>query len=107
MTHVERHLVYLLLTVAASARAQVSTATITGTVQDTTGAVIHGAQVAVTEHDTHAVRTVTTGVTGDFTIPSLPVGEYSVTATMVGFGPFEQSGIVLAVNQIASFSITL
>jgi len=94
-------------TLLTPAWAQVSTASITGVVQDSTGGIIHGAQITVTETNTRATRTVTSDANGAFTIPSLPVGVYSLEATIAGFGCFQQTGIVLTVDQVASLPITL
>jgi hypothetical protein len=59
--------------------------TIVGTVTDDTGAVIPDATVTAKNLGTGDVRTVTTGSTGEFTVPNLQIGHYSVTITHGGF----------------------
>src|SRR4029077_21267779 len=96
-----------LLSVGGSASAQLSTASIAGTVQDVSGGVIKGAQVKVTETETQVVHTTTSGDDGAFTIPLLPVGSYALDAQFAGFQPYKQTGIVLTVGQVASVTVSL
>src|SRR5215469_12965840 len=70
---------------------------ISGTVRDSTGAVIPNAQVTVTQTSTGMTRSVQTGPEGDYTILSLPVGPYRITVTKDGFSSYVQEGIVLQV----------
>ncbi len=92
---------------AGSAKAQVSTASMTGVVEDSSGAVISGAQVRVVQTDTSVTHTTFSGADGSFTLPLLPVGSYSIEAEFTGFAPYEQTGIVLTVGEIASINISL
>ena len=71
--------------VASVAHAQVATADIVGRVTDSSGAVLPGVTVNVTNTGTRAVRTVTTGDTGDFVVNLLPIGTYSVSIELQGF----------------------
>src|SRR4029077_18989941 len=96
-----------LLSVGGSASAQLSTASIAGTVQDVSGGVIKGAQVKVTETETQVVHTTTSGDDGAFTIPLLPVGSYALDAQFTGFQPYKQTGIVLTVGRVASVTVSL
>ena len=77
------------------------TATISGRVEDATGAAVGGATVTVTSPDTGAVRTVTTDETGNFRVPSLPVGSQEVRAEKPGFQSAVRTGINLVVGQEA------
>ncbi len=65
--------------------AQVVTGTIQGRVYDTTGAAITQASVSVVNADTGFSRSTTASATGDYQIPFLPVGDYTVTAEKAGF----------------------
>jgi outer membrane receptor protein involved in Fe transport len=65
--------------------AQVVTGTIQGRVYDTTGAAITQASVGVVNSETGFSRSTTASATGDYQIPSLPVGDYTVTAEKAGF----------------------
>jgi Carboxypeptidase regulatory-like domain len=67
--------------------AQSERGTIEGTVRDTTGAVLVGAKVTATETATGSVSTSITTAAGEYTIPDLPVGDYTVQVTMEGFRP--------------------
>jgi len=69
--------------------------TIQGTVRDTTGAVIPGAKVTATETATNVKFNQTTNETGDFTIPSLAVGNYDVRVEKEGFRAAVIAGITV------------
>jgi hypothetical protein len=90
-----------------TASAQVSTASIVGTIQDSTGAAVSGATITVTQVETQTGRTVTSGGDGSYTIPLLPVGAYSLKVSAAGFADLAQTGIVLTVGQAANFPIIL
>lgn len=75
----------LALSFAAVAHAQVTTGTIFGLVTDSTGAILPGATVTVTNEDTNAVKTTVTGGDGQFTVPFLSSGVYTVTVSLDGF----------------------
>jgi hypothetical protein len=100
----------LFLTIAASAaRAQVVGATLSGTVRDATGAALSGATVTVKQLETGATRRLTTGTDGRYAAPSVPVGEYTVTAAHDGFAAQERTGISLVVAQslVVDFELTV
>ena len=84
----------LLLVFLPFAHAQTE-ATVSGTVQDPSGAVIPGAQVTLTNEATNDTRQATSNATGFFAFPALIPGTYTVKATMKGFVPKEITGIVL------------
>src|SRR5580658_5559747 len=84
------------LSVLAWAQA-LSTSQISGTVQDSSGSAVPGAEVKLTQTDTGAVRTTTSGPDGTYVLPSLPVGPYSLEVTKSGFATYVQTGIVLQV----------
>ncbi len=84
----------LLLVFLPFAHAQ-TTATVSGTVQDPTGAVVPGAQVSLINEATQDTRVAVTSDAGFFAFPSLVPGTYSVKAVAKGFVPREFTGIVL------------
>ena len=96
-----RFLVGLLLTLTCSliAWAQVDTATVTGTVRDTTGAVLPNATVTARETDTGISTAATSDNNGNFVITPLKIGRYSVTAEATGFRTETRENIVLDVQQ--------
>jgi hypothetical protein len=74
-----------------------SSAQISGTVRDQTGAVIAAAQVTATNTDTGLKRGTVTDAAGAYTLPNLPVGPYRLEATATGFRTYVQTGILLQV----------
>src|SRR5215813_5270804 len=79
--------------------AQSERGTITGTVQDATGAVVPGAKVTLTNTLTGVVFTIPSNEAGEYTVPQLPVGTYSVKVEKDGFRPASISGLVLNASQ--------
>src|SRR6266850_3698645 len=77
--------------------AQVTTGTISGTVKDSTGAVLPGATVVILNDETRISRTVQTDGAGRYSALALSLGNYRVTGTMEGFQTGVRSGIVLTV----------
>jgi hypothetical protein len=71
---------------------------IKGTVQDSSGLVVPGAEIKVTQLDTGAVRTSMSGADGTYVFPSLAIGPYRLEVTKEGFTRYVQSGIVLQVD---------
>src|SRR5437762_4916682 len=84
-------------TAGASAWAQ-STAQITGTVKDQTGAVLPGVEVTATQTETGIARSTVTNETGSYVLTNLATGPYRLEAALPGFRTFVQTGIVLQVN---------
>jgi len=80
---------------------QLTTATLVGTVSDSTGAVIPRAKVTVVNVDTHDTQSVPTNGSGEYRIDLLPVGTYTMTVESATFKKFVQNNIVLTVNQQA------
>ncbi|MDE1163321.1 MAG: TonB-dependent receptor [Acidobacteriaceae bacterium] len=81
---------------------QTDTATLSGTVVDSTGASIPGATVTVRQTSTNFSRTVTTSGDGGFRVEFLPIGSYAVHVSAPGFQTLERSGITLNAMQSAS-----
>jgi hypothetical protein len=92
---------------AASAVAQIPSGTILGGVKDAQGAAVPGATVTATNAGTQFSRTVVTDAEGQYTLPLLPVGNYTVLVAMPGFKNFSQSGIVLEVGRNARVDATI
>jgi Carboxypeptidase regulatory-like domain/TonB dependent receptor len=85
----------------------VSTAQISGSVQDSTGLIVPGAQVSIVQTDTGLTRTAVTGPDGSYILPNLPVGPYRMQVTKEGFSAAIQSGIVLQVSTNPVINVTL
>jgi hypothetical protein len=92
-------LLLLVLGLTASVHAQVSTVgSISGTVRDPQGNAVPKAEVTVTEETTGASRTVVGNDDGTYTVPSLPVGRYTITTAPQGFKKTVNSGVQLHVG---------
>jgi len=98
----------LLLGFAGAAVAQQVTGSISGTVKDSSGAVVPNATVTITDTGRNLVaRTVTTDTNGDYSAPLLPLGHYSVSAEAPQFKKSAVSGIELHVNDRLTVDLTL
>ena len=84
-----------------------STGTIYGTVYDASGALVPGAKVTATNIETNLQRTVDAGTVGQYVIPLLPVGVYTVRIERQGFAPFLQQNVTLQVNTSVQANGTL
>src|SRR5881394_2964865 len=87
----------ILLLLAGAAWAQ-ATAQLSGTVRDSSGAVLPGVTVTVTQTDTGLVRTGVTDETGAYLLTNLPTGPYKLEVALQGFKTYVQTGIVLQVG---------
>lgn len=85
---------------------QINTATLSGNVKDSTGAVVSGASVVVLQAATGVSRTVETNDAGFFNAPLLQPGQYDVTVSKRGFQSAVEH-IQLQVNQLANLNISL
>lgn len=97
----------LFLLAPASLLAQLNTATLHGIVTDPTGSAIPAAQITITNTDTGVARTTVTDSVGDYTVPSLQPGNYSVSAVREGFEKIQRSNVSLQVGQSAALNLTL
>jgi hypothetical protein len=88
----------LLAAVVQVAQAQTTRGTILGTIHDEQGATMAGVKVTVHQTATGLIRTETTSTSGEYSIPELPVGPYSVEASSAGFVTTQQTGITLQVD---------
>jgi len=84
-----------------------ATATISGTVVDTSDAAVRGATVTVKSLETGATRVVSTDEVGSYTVLSLPVGPQAVKVEKAGFKAIVRSGINLQVGQNAMVNFQL
>src|SRR6266571_1968075 len=89
------------------ALAQSSTAQISGTVADQSGAVLPGAEIALTQTETGIGRNTISNETGSYVVANLPVGPYRLEASLPGFRTYVQTGIVLQVNSNPVINVTL
>ena len=100
-------LLLLFLTANRIMLAQSDRASITGTVRDTTGAVIPGARVSVTNAGRAFEAIAVTSDLGAYEVLDLPVGQYALECARPGFGKYERSDIHLAISQAAEIDVVL
>jgi hypothetical protein len=96
----------LLLFSLLIAKAQGPMAELTGTVSDTSGAVVVGATITITNLATNAERSLQTNSAGVYDAPSLPPGQYTVKVSMSGFRAVA-SNVELQVAAVARQNFTL
>src|SRR5712664_2287809 len=92
---------------ANQAYAQVSGATLSGTITDPSGAAIAGAKVSVTNKATGVSRDVTTDTAGLYSAPNLLPGPYEVAASASGFSTTKQADLTLTVGAQQVLNLTL
>lgn len=97
----------LLLALAGSIYSQTVTATLVGTVTDSSGATIPNATITVVEVNTSSSRTGTTNESGNYTFANLPPGTYSITAELAGFKRASQARVDVIVNTTERVDLTL
>ena len=83
---------------ASSAPGQTSFGRISGTVTDSSGALIPAASVTVRNVDTQAIRTVRGDDKGFYVATELPIGNYTVSVSQSGFRPQEKTGLNLVAD---------
>ena len=87
--------------------AQLSTATMFGTVTDSTGAVVPNSTITLVQTDTNFTRVAVSKADGSFREEFLPVGPYKVSVKATGFKTLDRAGIVLSVMQDAELTLQL
>ena len=96
-----------MLAFGLKSNAQVTTGTISGTVADSTGAVLPGTNIVILNEDTGISRTVQADAAGRYSATSLSLGNYRVTASMAGFQTQIHSGILLTLGRVAIVNMEL
>ncbi|HKO20266.1 MAG TPA: carboxypeptidase-like regulatory domain-containing protein, partial [Acidobacteriaceae bacterium] len=97
----------VLLLIGVPGLAQQTRATLTGRVTDKTGAIVPSAQIAVTNMDTGAKTSVKSNSAGDYTVPFLIPGRYSVSVDQPGFSKYVHNGLILQTQQTVTENIVL
>ena len=87
--------------------AQSATATLSGTVSDSSGAVLSGARVTATNNATNVSTVGVTNQSGDYLVPNLAFGEYTVSIVHDGFRKFLETKVVLNAGQRFGLSAKL
>lgn len=96
------------LIIAVTTQAQTGpSGTIVGSVTDSSGAIVAGAKVTVTNTSTNVSQQTTTSSTGTYALPFLIPGTYSVSVSSAGFSMQTVSGITLAVGKDVAINVEL
>ena len=83
------------------------TASLTGTVRDTTGAAVVGADVAIKNTANGTDRRIKSNSAGEYVAASLAPGSYDITVTAPGFRKYHAEGVILRVAQDARIDVSL
>ena len=96
-----------LLFAATAARAQAGRGSINGTVTDSSGAIVPGASVTLTNHDTGLTEHSVATAAGLYTFVSLNPGQYQITVSLKGFETTVQNNVNVSVDQMTVVNIAL
>src|SRR6185503_3705240 len=91
---------------AAPAAAQIPTGTISGHIVDSTGGAMAGVTVTATSPALQGTRTTVTSQHGDYSLPLLPAGKYTLTFHQTGFGDLKQTRD-LQPTQLVQLDVTM
>ncbi len=98
---------FLLLAAAQTASAQTVQGAVTGSVLDTSGAVLPGATVTLTNEGTNISQTLVSGPAGEYRFSLVPPGTYSLSVKSKNFREWLVKGIVVSPSQTVSMNVTL
>lgn len=102
-----KHLFFLIFAIPLALFAQSDRGTITGTVADQSSAMVPNALVIATNKDNGSTSQTVTTPTGNYTLPSLPVGIYDLTLEAPGFKKISQQGVQVQVAQTVRLDFVL
>ena len=98
---------FVLTTLAVPAWAQTPSGEISGVVTDTSGSVMPGVRVTLTNVATNNVRLAQTNESGVYTYPAVPIGNYTLKVELEGFSTLERSNIQVQVGSANRIPFTL
>jgi hypothetical protein len=102
-----RLLMGILVMLTCTTLSLAQTGSIQGTVTDSAGAVVQGAEITVRNLASNSSRTVTSSGTGTFSIPSLSAGTYEVTVKAKSFKTFRVPDAQVTVSQVVPLDVQL
>ncbi len=97
----------LVLGLAPAAQAQTSRGIVSGIVADSTGAVIAGATVTLTNTETTLSRTAVTNDAGFYRFDAVDLGTYSISIAASGFGTVTKTNVIVNANQTSAVDAQL
>jgi hypothetical protein len=92
---------------AAARQSGAGNGAVDGTVVDADSRPIPGVSVTLTEGQTGYIRTVVSDAQGRFAAPAMPVGSYTVDASLPGFSPFKRAGVTVSVGRTETVQVKL
>ncbi|MBI4476081.1 MAG: TonB-dependent receptor [Acidobacteria bacterium] len=98
---------FVTILIVATTNAHAQNAQIVGSLKDQTGGVLPGATVTARNQETGLLRTAVSDAEGNYRLPALPPGVYTVSAELVGFGTETRPDILLVIDQTAILAFTL
>lgn len=98
---------FLILTPSLCRAQLASTATINGTVTDTSGAIVPDASITILNEATKSKTTTRSNTAGSFAVAGLAVGQYTISVSKQGFQTYVESGIALHPTQVATVNPVL
>ncbi len=99
--------VLLFMMASAASFSQEFRSTISGRITDPSGAAVPGVAVVAVEKNTGSRSETSSGAEGEYSLPFLPPGPYTITAERSGFKKHSQEGITVGANQRLSVDVTL
>jgi outer membrane receptor protein involved in Fe transport len=97
----------IVITLSAPLRAQLSSATVTGVVRDSSGSVVPGCKLVLKNVDTSVERVAESNSAGNYLFLGITPGPYTLEASAPGFQTAQMRQVTLAVNQTATIDVTL
>jgi hypothetical protein len=97
----------ILLAFSTPVAGQAVNATLLGTVTDSSGAAVGNVKMTITETNTGIIHTSQTNESGNFVLPDLPPGTYTVLAELAGFKRASRAGVDLVVNSTERVDLVL
>jgi hypothetical protein len=87
--------------------AQTSLGQVSGSVTDSTGSVIPGATLTITDVGTQSVHTILTDSSGFYVVTNLPIGDYTVAVARAGFTGEKRTGVTMTADAHVTANFTL
>jgi len=97
----------LSLACSALSYGQIRSATVTGTITDPSGGAVVGADVVLENNETNVKSTTKSTDSGEFALPYLPEGKYSLSVTTQGFNAYKQTNITVNTAQTTRVNVAL
>src|SRR5262245_50987057 len=102
-----RHVLMVAALLVGSGTAFAQNAQVTGTLKDASGGVLPGATVTARNEETGLTRTAVSESAGEYRLPALPPGRYTVTVDLQGFTTENRQNLILVIDQTAVVDFTL